>query len=181
MTVSGVRIRRATGADLDELVRVEREAFGRPDEARLVSELLADPTSHPVISLIAEKDGCVVGHVLLTRARLEADPHESLMLLAPLAVAPPEQSRGIGAALVREGLAAARDAGVAAVLVLGYPGYYARFGFEPALPGVEPPYPLPAAVADAWMIAELRRRAVLGMRGIVRTADALMKPEYWRE
>lgn len=107
---------------------VER-AFGQPDEARLVERLRAD--GDLVLSLVAESDGAIAGHILFSR--MEA-PFRALGL-APLAVATGQQRRGIGAALILEGLERARAEGWDAVFVLGDPEYYGRFGFSAELAG----------------------------------------------
>jgi len=177
-----VRIRLATPADLPEVLRVEREAFGGLDEAELVEALLGDPTAQPAISLIAEKDGRCVGHVLFTRAAIEGAEDTNATLLAPLAVVPDEQGRGVGGALATAGLGVAGNSGATVAFVLGHPGYYPRFGFEPALRyGLAAPYPIPEDASDAWMVAELQPGALRALSGTVRVAEALMKPEYWRE
>jgi putative acetyltransferase len=68
------------------------------------------------------------------------------------------------------------------VFVLGHPDYYPRHGFEPAGPqGLDAPYPIPAAHEDAWMVLALRPGVIGKLRGRVVCADALDKPEYWRE
>jgi putative acetyltransferase len=104
----------------------------------------------PAISLVAEEDGEVVGHTMLSPMRM--GEHRPLQL-SPLSVAPAHQGRGIGSALVRESLRLADEAGEPLVLLLGHPGYYPRFGFEPAAPlGLE----APGDFGDAWMVARLR-------------------------
>ncbi|NIP71638.1 MAG: N-acetyltransferase, partial [Gammaproteobacteria bacterium] len=77
-------------------------------------------------------------------------------ILAPLAVHPDHQGRGIGGSLVREGLARLKGAGVELVFVLGYPAYYAKLGLSPAgEKGFEAPHPIPPESADAWMVQAL--------------------------
>lgn len=107
---------------------IER-AFGQPDEARLVERLRAD--GDLVLSLVAETEGDIAGHILFSRM----DAPFRALGLAPLSVAPGRQRGGIGAALVREGLERARAAGWDAVFVLGDPAYYRRFGFSAELAG----------------------------------------------
>lgn len=177
-------VREALPEDAAAVLDVHRAAFGGEEEAGLVEALLGDPTAQPVVSLLAEDGGRVVGHVLLTTATLEGPESGSLrvMLLAPLAVAPDRQGRGVGGALVRASLERARCAGAGLVFVLGHPGYYGRFGFAPAgWEGLEAPYPVPDADADAWMVRELDEGLLAGARGRLRAADALMRPELWRE
>lgn len=175
-------VRAARAPDLPGVLAVEREAFGEDEEAQLVAELLEDPMARiPGLSLVAVAaagtSDWIVGHVLFTRANVGG---VEAALLAPLAVAPEYQGVGVGGALVREGLERAAALGFGIALVLGHPGYYPRFGFEPAEPfGIAPPYPVEPS--EAWMVAELRRGAVAGARGIVHVADALMHEEMWRE
>ncbi|MCU0936010.1 MAG: N-acetyltransferase [Gammaproteobacteria bacterium] len=176
-------IRPAEPQDLTAVLRVERAAFGRAEEAELVAALLEDPTASPRVSLLAEVDGAPVGHVLFTGARVQGEgPVLAGSLLAPLAVVPAAQRRGVGLALIRAGLAAvaALDAGL--VFVLGHPSYYPRAGFRPALPlGLRAPYAIDSAVADAWMVCETRPGLLGAVRGTVGCADALMNPVLWRE
>lgn len=181
-----MNIREAAPADLDAVYAVERAAFGGDEEADLVAALMDDPTAEPRVSLLAFEGGRAVGHVLLTAARLDGPGVPPglppVALLAPLAVVPDRQGRGIGGALVAAGLAALEAAGCGLVFVLGDPGYYVRHGFEPAgRLGFAAPYPIPDAAADAWMVRALRPGIVGGVHGTVRCAEALDRPEYWRE
>jgi putative acetyltransferase len=115
---------------------VHRLAFGGGAEARLVDALRRSGAA--VLSLVAEcGGGAVVGHVLLSR--LVSPP--GALALAPLAVLPDRQRRGVGSALVRAALARARAGGWAAAFVLGDPAFYGRFGFEAeAARGYASPY-----------------------------------------
>jgi putative acetyltransferase len=176
-------IREATAGDLDDVLRVEREAFGEEDEAELVANLLKDPSAQPALSLLAYgDDGKAAGHILFTRATLEPATDLSISLLAPLAVVPASQRQGIGKALVRHGLEMLREAGVDLVFVLGHPGYYPRCGFEPAMPyGLAPTYAIAEKDADAWMVQALREGAAEEVQGRVVCADKLNRAEYWRE
>lgn len=138
-------------------------AFGRPDEARLVEALRREAS--PLVSLVAEHDETIVGHVLLTPVSVSGR-NERMMGLAPLAVAPAEQRRGVGSALVRAGLARCRDEGVDAVVVLGHGAYYPRFGFAPAARvGLSCEYD---GAGDSFMAVELRPGALRGTGGVVR-------------
>jgi putative acetyltransferase len=105
-------------------------AFAGPAEADLVDRLRAD--GDLVLALVAGQTG-IVGHVAFSRLAVEGTgPSQPAIVLAPLAVAPMRQRRGIGAALVRAGLGLLTEAGEALVFVLGDPAYYRRFGFTPA-------------------------------------------------
>ena len=156
------------------------------DEAELVKALLADPSAKPLLSLLAVEGDRPVGHVLFTHASLMKSQHSGaqhpIALLAPLAVVPECQRRGIGRQLIEQGLHQLSHRGIDLVFVLGYPRYYSRHGFEPAFPfGLEPSYPIAAEHRDAWMVYALRP-AVLGtVSGNVICADALNHPDYWQE
>ena len=120
-----VAIREATASDRARVLLVEREAFGGPDEAEIVRAVQDVEGS---FGLVAEDDATVVGHVQLSRAWVGSDP---VLSLGPIGVLPARQGRGIGSALVQAGLMAARDRGEVAVILLGSPAFYARFGFLP--------------------------------------------------
>jgi len=109
----------------------------------------------------------VVGHILFTAIEVRTATHSHPALaLAPMAVLPALQRTGIGSSLVRRGLADARDLGHGVVIVVGHPGYYARFGFVPAEPlGIRAPFEVSS---PAFMALELRPDALRGVRGEVR-------------
>ncbi|MDO9486855.1 MAG: N-acetyltransferase [Sphingomonadaceae bacterium] len=125
-----MRIRDAVPADFPAIHAVVAAAFGQPDEARLVDRLRADGDA--LIELVAEAHGEIVGHILFSRLGIGAAAGAAL---APLAIAPAHQRRGLGGALTRAGLDRCRQRGVPAVVVLGHPDYYPRFGFDAALAG----------------------------------------------
>ncbi len=132
-------VRPETPADHEGVARLLTDAFGGPAEARLV-ELLRSPDVYvPELTLVAEVDGEVVGHILFSRVRVG---DVSALALAPMAVAPAHQRSGVGTALARAALERASGRPEAAVIVLGHPEYYPRFGFVPASRfGIEPPWP----------------------------------------
>ncbi len=147
-------IRPELAGDYEAIARVVEAAFGRAEEARLVERIRASEQYVPELSLVAEEDGELVGHVMFSYVTLIGDDEERLVLeLAPLAVTPERQNDGIGSSLVRAGLELADARGEPLVAVLGHPSYYPRFGFEPASEyGIEPPSP---ELAPAFMIARL--------------------------
>ena len=176
-------IREATESDLDDVLFVERSAFAGDEVAELTRDLLEDPSAKPALSLLALRDGRAVGHILFTAARLDQTQNTvSASILAPLAVIPEVQKQGIGGRLIERGLRRLSESGVDLVFVLGHPEYYPRHGFEPAGPiGFEAPYPVPEKDADAWMVQALRPGVIGSVRGKVICADALDRPEHWRE
>lgn len=178
-----MHIREAKDSDLDDVLFVERLAFGHDQEAELVRDLLSDPSANPILSLLAWKDDRAVGHILFTKAHLANNQKTaSIAILAPLAIVPDSQNQGIGGKLIQRGLELLSKSGVDLVFVLGHPGYYPRHGFKPAgCLGLEASYPIPDQHADAWMVHALRPGVIGSVCGKVICADALNKPEYWRE
>src|SRR5262249_2325845 len=124
-------VRPEAPGDVGAVRLVCEQAFGGPGEANLVDALRRN--GKVTLSLVAEVRGAVVGHVLFSPAGIApAGGPGEVVGLAPLAVLPVYQRRGVGSALVRAGLAGLLAAGHGAVVVLGHPGYYPRFGFQPA-------------------------------------------------
>jgi putative acetyltransferase len=156
-------IRPERAGDPIAILEVHRLAFGRDDEGRLVDSLRSG--GHARASLVAERDGRIVGHVLFSDLPI-ATPQGTVkaLALAPLAVVPSHQRLGIGSALVREGLRACREAGHAIVVVLGHPEFYPRFGFSATLAErLRSPFSGPA-----FMALELVPGALEGVAGEVR-------------
>lgn len=175
-------LREATGSDLDDVISVEREAFARDEIVKLVRDLLDDPSAKPCLSLLAFNENRAVGHVLFTAARLAEVDHVTVSILAPLAVVPDAQRKGIGGKLIEHGLQTLSNDGVDLVFVLGHPEYYPRHGFQAAgRLGFEAPYPIPDKDAGAWMVQALRPGVMGAVRGKVLCAEALDQPEHWRE
>jgi putative acetyltransferase len=141
------------------------QAFGHAGEADLVDALREE--AHPYISLVALLDGSVVGHIFFSPVTIEdEDSRFTAMGLAPMAVLPEHQRRGIGSRLVRQGLEECRRDGHNIVVVLGHPDYYPRFGFEPAAPkGIRSEYDVSD---DKFMVAELKPGALADHKGIVK-------------
>jgi len=130
--------------DHDAIAAVVAAAFKSDVEARLVELIRASPHYIPELSLVAEQDGAIVGHVMLSYSSLRGDDAREwpILQLSPLAVAPDHQSVGIGGALVRDGVKRANERGEPVVVLEGSPLYYGRFGFEHSrLYGIELPIP----------------------------------------
>ena len=171
MNLNDVQVRRATSDDFNDVMNVERLAFGEDDEAVLVEDLLADQTAEPYVSLLA----CYQGEA--------SNPSPSVYILAPLAVKPEYQKQGLGGLLIREGHRILKEMGVEMVFVLGHKEYYPRHGFKgnAEAAGYPPPYPIEAIYADCWMYQFLSSGTENLPEGKVKCADAMDKPEYWRE
>jgi len=150
--------------DRDAVYAVNASAFETPSEANLVDALLEQ--AQPVVSLVAEDNGEVVGHIMFSPVSLSDYPDLKVMGLAPMAVAPEHQRKGIGSALVRAGLEQCRKLGFVAVFVLGHPEYYPRFGFLPSSRfGIDSDYDVSEEV---FMATELEPGALSGKKGRVK-------------
>lgn len=141
---------------------INEAAFGGPDEADLVDKLRT--AGDVLISLVAELKKRIVGHVLFSRMWIETPSGlVSAVALAPMAVLPEHQHRGIGGRLIRYGLDLLRGRGEKIVIVVGHPDYYPRFGFSSEKArSLESPFP-----AEAFMAMELSPGALDGIRGRV--------------
>ena len=130
-----VEIRDEAERDWKAIHQVVSAAFGQTAEANLVAALRA--TGDSVLSLVADEDNEIVGHVMLSKM----DAPFPALALAPVSVIPARQRLGIGSALIRKALSRAREKGWAAIFVLGDPAYYERFGFDrEAAAGFASPY-----------------------------------------
>jgi putative acetyltransferase len=128
-----VIIRPEAAADFDAIRVVVAAAFKSDVEAKLVDDIRADACYRPELSLVAEDDGVVVGHVMIDGCTLrDGDADRPIVMLSPLAVTPDRQKDGIGGALVREACRLADAAGQPIVILEGSPLYYPRFGFVDA-------------------------------------------------
>ncbi|MEZ4382849.1 MAG: N-acetyltransferase [Nannocystaceae bacterium] len=161
-----LRIREERATDAAAIAALVEAAFGQPDEAELVAALRR--AGALTLSLVALVDDAIVGHVAfspVTIAGAEAATRGALGL-APMAVAPSWQRRGVGLRLIADALDRLRAAGCPAVVVLGHPHYYPRAGFVRASRfGLRWEHDAPD---EAFMALELRPGALAGAGGIVR-------------
>ena len=173
-------IRESVDRDKAAIRAVHQDAFG-PKEgaelAQLASDLLEDPTGQPMLSLVAEKDGSVVGNVIFTSARIEGLAEANAFIMAPLAVLASEQGNGIGTQLIQEGLELLKQQGAQIVLVYGDPNYYKRTGFK-AGHNLKAPHKLSFPI-EAWMAQELVDGALDRTQGTIQCCKVLDLPAYW--
>lgn len=160
---SRYEIRPETPADRDAVHDVVRDAFGQTPEAVLVDRLRA--SAHPQVSLVAESDGRIAGHIFFSPVALRESDALAAGQLAPLSVSPKHQRVGVGSALVRAGLEACRGLGWCAVFLVGDPDYYGRFGFEMAAPRG---FSLAGPHGEFLQVAALRAGALDGHSGEIR-------------
>ena len=163
-----IAVRVEESRDSEGVRTVNEKAFGRPNEASLVDALRGLPHS---ISLVASARERIVGHILFTPLQIEGSPKEVVASgLGPMAVLPECQRQGVGSQLVRAGLDSCRASRHDAVVVIGHPEFYPRFGFVPAATkGLRCEFDVPP---DVFMVLELRIGA-LGSRGFVK-----YRPEF---
>jgi putative acetyltransferase len=160
------KVRQETDKDYRGITNVNNLGFGQKNEGQLILKLRKTRKFIPGLSLVAEIEGRIVGHILFYPIEIKSDDQVFPSLaLAPMAVLPEYQKQGIGSRLVEEGLKKARQLGSKSVIVLGHAAYYPRFGFEPAGKwGIRPPFEVPDAV---FMALELVRDGLKDIQGTV--------------
>ena len=157
-------IRAEEQSDCSAVRVVNVSAFETPAEADLVDALREQ--ARPFVSLVAEDNGTILGHIMFSPVSLSGHPELRIMGLAPMAVAPEHQRKGIGSALVRAGLEQCKQREFGAVVVLGHPGYYPRFGFSPSARfGISCEYEVPE---DVFMVVELQKDFLRGASGKIK-------------
>jgi len=126
-------IRQELKEDSEKIKEINDQAFEQEDESRLVNKLREKDQFMPELSLIAEIDKKLVGHILFYPVRIKyAHGEHTTLSLGPMAVIPEYQKKGIGGKLIIEGLKRAKDFGFRSVIVVGHPEYYPKFGFTKA-------------------------------------------------
>ena len=181
-----MRTRISDDLDIEAILLVHLDAFGPqegPEIVDLVRALFRDNTAEPRLSIVAESGGRLAGHILFSTISIDLPSERPAgAILAPLAVSREFQRQGVGSQLVNEGLETLAGQGVDLAFVLGHPGYYPRFGFQPAGPlGFEAPYPIAKENSAAWMIKPLTQGAEAKFAGQVVCAASLNEEKHWVE
>lgn len=166
-----VKIRQETVVDYKISERVVEEAFKDAEysdhkEHLLVDRLRKSEAFIPELSIIAELDKKIVGHVMLTKILIKNDDkeHEALAL-APVSVLPQYQNKGIGNSLIIESIKVAKELGYTSVIVLGEDRYYHRFGFKStSIWNIRAPFDVPR---ESFMALELKRESLVQVEGVV--------------
>jgi len=164
-----MNIREEVASDIEKIWKVNSDAFETKAEANLVDALRN--RGCPYLSLVAETENEVVGHILFTPVELSGNENKlKIMGLAPMAVLSNYQNKGIGSALVQAGLEHCLSLGYDAVVVLGHPDYYPKFGFAASVKyGIKSEYEVPDEV---FMILELIPRSLKNHEGVIKYHEA---------
>ena len=164
-----MNIREEKPSDIEKIWEVNTDAFGTKDEANIVNALRSSGCAY--ISLVAETEDKVVGYILFTPVELSGNQNNlKIVGLAPMAVSSQYQNKGIGSKLVKAGLERCKSLGYDAVVVLGHPNYYPKFGFIPSVEfGIKSEYEVPDEV---FMILELVQGVLKNHKGIIKYHEA---------
>ena len=176
-----MNIRIATTHDGDAIRQLYWSAFPEEENesvATLAVELLAENSALPILSLVAEMEGAVVGHVAFSPLKIDNQAAIQAYILAPLAVRPDVQKQRIGTALVEYGMQKLSAMGVDIIFVYGSPEYYGRFGFSAdTAQGYNAPYPL--QYPFGWQAIAIRDCAAENGPHAMQCVQALCKPSLW--
>jgi predicted N-acetyltransferase YhbS len=170
-------IRQETEKDHAEVYQLVKSAFegmefADGDEPELVVRLRKSSAFIPELSLVAVKQDEIVGPILFTKMRIGSRPS---LALAPVAVLPSYQKKGIGGQLIREGHRIAKKLGHDSVIVVGHAAYYPRFGYLPASRWkITAPFEVPD---DAFMAIELVPGSLKNACGMIKYAKEFFMEE----
>lgn len=153
-------------ADQDTIFEINKLAFGREDEGVLVNAIRKTRSYEFGFSLVAVKEDVILGHALFSKGFItHRNRRFKCLVLGPIAVLPEHQRKGVGKALIEEGLERAKEVGFGAVVVVGDPVYYGKFGFIPALSKkLRTTMKIPD---ENFMVKEISRNALRGIIGTV--------------
>ena len=159
-----MKIRLEQDSDIHAIHKLNASVFDTSAEAELVDKLR--DSADPILSLVAEEQQNIIGHIMFSPATLISHAELHIMALAPMAVDKSLQSTGIGSALVELGLSHCKEIGCGAVVVLGHPDYYPRFGFQASINfNLSSEYDVPE---DTFMVMELSHNYLQGKSGIIK-------------
>ena len=167
-----VTIRKENPLDHSFVIELTEKAFetleiSDHNEGKLVDKLRKAPTFVEELSMVAELNGQVVGHILFTPIAIDNGSQQfQSLVLAPVSVLPEYQKMGIGGQLIRAGHQKAKELGFQSAILLGHPEYYPRFGYKPASTwGIKTHIPLPSD--DVFMAVEITEGGLKGVSGMV--------------
>ena len=160
-----MKIRPEIESDYQKIYKLHHLAFGQEDESKIVDKIRLGENYIPELSLIMEIDNQIIGHILFSKIKIKGLKKFETLALAPMAVLPIFQRKGIGSQLVRAGLEIAKALGFDSIIVLGHKDYYPQFGFQPASHwNIKCPFEVPDEV---FMAIELQPDALVDKTGMV--------------
>lgn len=183
MNLNDILIRETSTNDINDIMEIQKLAFGYDKEAKLVAQLLIDKTAEPILSLLAFYKDEAIGHILFTRAYFKKQQKQPMMhILAPLAVKPKYQRLGVGGMLINSSIQLLQKRGSNIIFVLGHKEYYPKYGFTPNARqfGYTPPYSIPTEYNDCWMVLAINQKSFDVGRGNIKCSNVLNRPEHWR-
>ncbi len=174
-----MKIRETNAIDIRAIELIHEKAFGEEEGAevsKLASDLFRDETAAPLINLVSEEEGKLNGNVIFSQVKLIKQEQLFTFLLGPLGILPEHQNRGLGMALVNEGLKKLAEMNADLVLVYGDPAYYSRFGFVEKH-SILAPYKLKHPYG--WQAMEMKEGILDVAEGEIICANALNDPKLW--
>ena len=156
-------IRQESRSDYKNIRQLNDAAFGSTEESQLIDHLRAEGSA--VLSLVAEDEGDIIGHIMFSRVEIvgKAGAPMPVVALAPMAVSSVHQRKGVGGALIQQGLRILKQRGEKAVFVVGHKSYYPKFGFSAALAA---PFKCEYS-GDSFFALELQPAWIAGKKGTV--------------
>ncbi len=160
-----IRIRQEVKEDYKRVYEINEMAFGQENESKLIEKIRRGPNFVPELSLVAEKDNEIVGHILFSKIKIVGESEFETLMLAPIAVIPELQKQGVGGKLIKKGIEKAKELEFDSIIVVGHKDYYPKFGFQKASQwGVQCPFEVPDG---AFMAIELTEKALENKAGVV--------------
>jgi predicted N-acetyltransferase YhbS len=174
-----IKIRKEEKSDYQAVFQLIKNAFiseieSEPDEQNLVERLRNSKSFIPELSLVAELDGKVVGHILLSEIKIINELSSTVSLaLAPVSVDPTHQKKGIGGLLIKKAHEISRNLGYKSIVLLGHAKYYPRFGYKLAKEyQISIPFDAPE---ENCMVVELVENGLDGVSGMVEYPEEFMQ------
>ena len=160
-----MKIRKEIPPDFEAVYKINQLAFGQEGESQLIEKIRKGETFIPELSLVAEQDGTVIGHILFSKIKIIGAESYPTLSLAPMSVHPDFQNKGIGSQLVTIGLQIAKKLNFGHVIVLGHKNFYPKFGFKNASTwNIRSPFEVPD---DHFMAIELVKGSLENKSGLV--------------
>lgn len=170
-----MKIRQEQKSDHRKVYEINKLVFNQENESMLIEKIRVGDSYVPELSLVAELDGEIIGHILFSKIKILGEAEYESLALGPMAVVPKHQKKGIGGKLLTTGLEIAKELGFESVIVVGHKDYYPRFGFEKASKwNIKCPFEVPD---EAFMAIELVENSLKNKDGTVQYPKEFMEVE----